>query len=37
MEELEALLAKKIEARSKINMEIFAITESLTLLKDAKK
>jgi len=34
MEQLTKLLAEKIEARSKLNMEIYSITESLKLLKD---
>lgn len=38
MKELERLLAKKIEERSKINMEIFSIQETMRILKkDYKK
>ena len=34
MKELEVLLAKKIEQRSKLNMEIFNIQETLRLMKE---
>ena len=34
MKELEALLVKKIDERSRLNMEIFSITESLKLLRE---
>lgn len=34
MKELEKLLFEKIEQRSKLNMEIFSIQETLRLLKE---
>ena len=37
MKELENLLYQKIEERSKLNMEIFSIQESLKLLKENDK
>ncbi len=33
MEELEKLLASKIDARSELNMQIFNIQETLSMLK----
>lgn len=37
MKELEKLLSEKISERSKLNMEIFNIQESLKLLKEVNQ
>ena len=36
MEELEQLLASKIEQRGQLNMEIFSIQEVLRMMKESK-